>query len=937
MLAAPGAHRDPAQLVETIRAQGVTTLHFVPSMLQAFVEHVASVERDAELGRSCPSLRRIVCSGEALPAALRDRVARLWPDVQLENLYGPTEASIDVTRWACAGDGSAEVPIGRPIWNTRVYVLDGALEPVPAGVAGELYIAGAGLARGYLNRAGLTAERFVADPHRRCCGGRRMYRTGDLARWRHAGDGVLEFVGRADAQVKLRGFRIEPGEIEAVLLRAARRVAGGGDRARRRLGRQAAGRLCGGGGGARHGCDTGRRFAQRCRGSCRTTWCRRPHGAGRAAADAERQARPPGAAGAGARLPRSRSGRRATRRRRPLRAVRRGAGAGRRVGVDDNFFELGGHSLLATRLISRIRAVLDVEVAIRSLFEAPSVALLAPKLAGEARRCGAPLVAAAAACRHSVVLCAAAAVVPGAAGGRERHLFDSAGGAADRRARPRCAASGARRPGRAAREPAHHLAGPARRAAAGRPGAVRRRGRRCRSRRSSEAGLDGGADGCGRAWLRAVARDAAAGASVRASARGRADEQVLLILLHHIAGDGWSLGPLWRDLSRHCTGPATTALPRRFRRCRCSTPTTPCGSTRCWAMRAIRPAPSRGSLLLDRRRSTVCRTRSSCRPTGRGLRCQATAAASCRLSSRPACTASLLGLARAGWRQPVHGAAGGAAGPAQPARRRHRHRDRQPDCRPHRCGARRPDRLLRQHAGAAHRRLGPAELQRADRACPLRPISRPMRTRTCRSSGWSRCSTRRVRCRGTRCSRSCWRSRRCCRCSAARSCRASRLSRSRSRPQARSSTSRSASPSVARPTAGRPASRACWNTQATCSTHASVEIIGARLLRLLAAAAADAGRPLGALPILDDAERDTILRLWNDTAQAGAVGDVARAVRRTGRAARRTRAAVMFERPHAHATPRSMLIPTGWRIICAALASARRPWWRSASSARPRC
>src|SRR6185312_13982009 len=164
VLASPGAHRDPVQLVETIRTEGVTTLHFVPSMLQAFVEHVSAISVTGEATRLYPSLRRIICSGEALPAELRDRMMRLWPQIQLENLYGPTEASIDVTHWACADDRSAEVPIGRPIWNTQVYVLDGSLEPVPSGVAGELYIGGTGVARGYLNRTGLTAERFVADP-----------------------------------------------------------------------------------------------------------------------------------------------------------------------------------------------------------------------------------------------------------------------------------------------------------------------------------------------------------------------------------------------------------------------------------------------------------------------------------------------------------------------------------------------------------------------------------------------------------------------------------------------------------------------------------------------------------------------------------------------------------------------------------------------------
>src|SRR5262249_50263155 len=133
------------------------------------------------------------------------------------NLYGPTEAAIDVTYWPCRDDCLGEVPIGGPIWNTRIYVLDGCLEPVPVGVVGELYIAGAGVGRGYVGRGALTGGRFVAG--RFGAGGRRRYRSGDLGRWR--GDGVLEFVGRADQQVKVRGFRIEPGEIEAALVRHA--------------------------------------------------------------------------------------------------------------------------------------------------------------------------------------------------------------------------------------------------------------------------------------------------------------------------------------------------------------------------------------------------------------------------------------------------------------------------------------------------------------------------------------------------------------------------------------------------------------------------------------------------------------------------------------------------------------------------------------------
>jgi amino acid adenylation domain-containing protein len=171
VLAAPGVHRDPAGLVETICKHGVTTLHFVPSMLKVFLSHGGA--------QCCTKVRRLICSGEALPAELKEQIAQLLPNARLENLYGPTEASIDVTHWPCVNDSSRECLIGRPIWNTRIYVLDDCLKPVPAGVAGELYIAGAGLARGYLRRAGLTAERFVADPFGPP--GSRMYRSGDLA------------------------------------------------------------------------------------------------------------------------------------------------------------------------------------------------------------------------------------------------------------------------------------------------------------------------------------------------------------------------------------------------------------------------------------------------------------------------------------------------------------------------------------------------------------------------------------------------------------------------------------------------------------------------------------------------------------------------------------------------------------------------------------
>ncbi|SEK72199.1 nonribosomal peptide synthetase DhbF [Variovorax sp. YR750] len=211
VLAKPGGHKDAAYLAKLIVDEGITTIHFVPSMLEVFLlEPTAS---------ACTSLRRVICSGEALSPALQSQFQQLLP-CELHNLYGPTEAAVDVTSWECPRTAEGEtalksVPIGKPIWNTQMHVLDSGLQPVPPGTTGELYIAGTGLARGYLSRPLLSAERFIANPHGGP--GSRMYRTGDLARWRD--DGSLDFLGRADQQVKIRGLRIEPGEIESVLLR----------------------------------------------------------------------------------------------------------------------------------------------------------------------------------------------------------------------------------------------------------------------------------------------------------------------------------------------------------------------------------------------------------------------------------------------------------------------------------------------------------------------------------------------------------------------------------------------------------------------------------------------------------------------------------------------------------------------------------------------
>ncbi|WP_157376443.1 non-ribosomal peptide synthetase, partial [Amycolatopsis azurea] len=205
VLAEPDGHRDPAYLARLIRERGITTLHFVPSMLAAFL---GSEPAPGDLG----SLRRVFSSGEALTGETAARWRSLT-GVPLHNLYGPTEAAVDVTYFDTDGAEGAGVPIGRPVWNTRTHVLDGCLRPVPDGVPGELYLAGVQLARGYHGRPGLTAERFVADPFGEP--GQRLYRTGDLVRRR--ADGEIDYLGRTDRQVKIRGNRIELGEIEAVL------------------------------------------------------------------------------------------------------------------------------------------------------------------------------------------------------------------------------------------------------------------------------------------------------------------------------------------------------------------------------------------------------------------------------------------------------------------------------------------------------------------------------------------------------------------------------------------------------------------------------------------------------------------------------------------------------------------------------------------------
>ncbi|MGW7047349.1 amino acid adenylation domain-containing protein [Streptomyces avermitilis] len=206
VIARPDGQKDPEYLARLIRDEGVTDLHFVPSMLAEFLS-----EPTAEL---CTGLRRVETAGEALPVELAERFARVLPDTELHNLYGPTEGGATTACLYRSEPGATAVPIGPPVWNTRVYVLDQALRQVPLGVPGELYASGDGVACGYLNRPELTAERFVANPFDP---GTRMYRTGDLVRWR--AEGTLDYLGRADDQIKVRGFRVEPGEVANVLLK----------------------------------------------------------------------------------------------------------------------------------------------------------------------------------------------------------------------------------------------------------------------------------------------------------------------------------------------------------------------------------------------------------------------------------------------------------------------------------------------------------------------------------------------------------------------------------------------------------------------------------------------------------------------------------------------------------------------------------------------
>jgi amino acid adenylation domain-containing protein len=363
VVARPEGHRDREYLVELIAAEQVTVLHFVPSMLKVFLEA-------AEVAAGCGSVRQVICSGEELTGELAGRcLERLGGE--LDNLYGPTEAAVDVTVWRCErGRAGGAVAIGRPIANLELYILDGEGEPVPVGVRGELHIGGAGLARGYLQRPELTAERFIPHPFSRE-GGARLYRTGDLARYK--ADGNIEYLGRADTQVKVRGYRIELGEIEVVLARHAGvrqcavivREDGGAEK-------QLVAYVVAGEGASLEVSELRRSLREQLPDyMIPAAFVLLDELPLTASGKLDRRA-----------LPAHDSTRPQLENifiapRTPVEAELSAIWCEllqlHQVSINDNFFELGGHSLLLTQFVSRVRHAYQVELPLRMLFDAPNI------------------------------------------------------------------------------------------------------------------------------------------------------------------------------------------------------------------------------------------------------------------------------------------------------------------------------------------------------------------------------------------------------------------------------------------------------------------------------------------------------------------------------------------------------------------------------------
>nr|WP_058854020.1 non-ribosomal peptide synthetase [Nocardia jinanensis] len=365
VVAKPDGHRDPEYLAGLIDAERVSVAHFVPSMLTVFVAALPG-ETGAQ---ACASLRLVFSSGEALPGRPAQRLRELT-GTAVHNLYGPTEAAVDVTFHEVTDADTAMVPIGVPVFNTQVYVLDARLRPVPVGVAGELYLAGTQLARGYVARPDLSADRFVANPDG---AGERMYRTGDVVRWNSAGE--LEYVGRSDFQVKLRGLRIELGEIETALTDidevGQAVVVLRGDA---RTGDQLVGYLVPAAGALLDIEDVREDLSARLPSymvpAAFVALDELPLGA---SGKLDRRALP--APVFETRVFRAPST--------PIEEIVAATFAAvlgvERVGADDDFFALGGNSLSATRVAARLSAALDTDLPVRELFEASTVAALAAR------------------------------------------------------------------------------------------------------------------------------------------------------------------------------------------------------------------------------------------------------------------------------------------------------------------------------------------------------------------------------------------------------------------------------------------------------------------------------------------------------------------------------------------------------------------------------
>jgi len=384
VLAEPGGHRDPAYLREVIARHGVTTIHFVPSMLAAFL---ADADAAGDPGAGCASLRRVVCSGEELPVEVARRCLAALPGAELHNLYGPTEAAIDVTAWRCSGDaleGRSRVPIGRPITNVRIHVLDPHGRQLPVGAVGELHIGGVQVALGYHRRPELTAQRFPRDPWGPP--GARLYATGDLARRR--ADGVVDFLGRMDGQVKLRGLRIELGEIEVALReQPGVREAAVAVREPTQGDKRIVAYLVGAADPAVLRRALGRRLPDYMVPAAFMPLDALPLSAN---GKLDRAALPmpaPVAAPAGGAEP-------DTEAEREIAAIWRAVLGLDRVGADDDFFALGGHSLLATQVVARMRPLTEGtgrRVGVLDLFQHATVRGLAalvedPAAVAEPRR-----------------------------------------------------------------------------------------------------------------------------------------------------------------------------------------------------------------------------------------------------------------------------------------------------------------------------------------------------------------------------------------------------------------------------------------------------------------------------------------------------------------------------------------------------------------------